>query len=172
MEKNEPCSEAPVKIGLESAEKLNLLFRFDRRSGKIVVIILSEYHHKLCYALLSKGLMIAIVRGLASTSAIENSWRPVRTDVPKAPGLGLMLEQVMFLTRYFIADFIQDLLHSYCGMLWIYTVKHLHLCLAITCQPRETFTIMNICYYLRFITIPTARDLQRHMTKLTAMNIG
>ena len=38
--------------------------------------------------------MIAVIRGLASISAIEKSWLPVRRDVPKAPGLGLMLEEV------------------------------------------------------------------------------
>ena len=39
--------------------------------------------------------MIAVVRGFTGVSSIENSWRPVRTDVPKAPGLGLLLEQVI-----------------------------------------------------------------------------
>ena len=40
------------------------------------------------------GLMIAVIRGLTSISAIEKSWLPVRRDVPRAPGLGLMLEEV------------------------------------------------------------------------------
>ena len=38
--------------------------------------------------------MIAVIRGLASISAIEKSWLPARRDVPMAPGLGLMLEEV------------------------------------------------------------------------------
>ena len=38
--------------------------------------------------------MIAVIRGLTSISAIEKSWLPVRRDVPRAPGLGLMLEEV------------------------------------------------------------------------------
>ncbi|XP_074641522.1 pseudouridylate synthase 1 homolog [Tubulanus polymorphus] len=42
------------------------------------------------------GLMIAIVRGLASMDVISKAWGPAKVDIPKAPGLGLMLEQVHY----------------------------------------------------------------------------
>ncbi|XP_064630466.1 pseudouridylate synthase 1 homolog isoform X2 [Lineus longissimus] len=42
------------------------------------------------------GLMIAVVRGLASVDCIQKSFGPYKTDVPKAPGLGLMLEKLHY----------------------------------------------------------------------------
>ncbi|XP_068510331.1 LOW QUALITY PROTEIN: pseudouridylate synthase 1 homolog [Anas acuta] len=40
------------------------------------------------------GLVIAIVKGYAAESIIERSWGEEKVDVPKAPGLGLVLERV------------------------------------------------------------------------------
>ncbi|THD26002.1 tRNA pseudouridine synthase [Fasciola hepatica] len=45
------------------------------------------------------GLMFAIVRGIATEEVFDLVFRPERVDVPKAPGLGLMLNQVVY-TRY------------------------------------------------------------------------
>ncbi|XP_076208970.1 pseudouridylate synthase 1 homolog isoform X1 [Aptenodytes patagonicus] len=42
------------------------------------------------------GLVIAIVKGYAAESIIELSWGEEKVDVPKAPGLGLVLERVHF----------------------------------------------------------------------------
>ncbi|XP_027757177.1 tRNA pseudouridine synthase A isoform X1 [Empidonax traillii] len=42
------------------------------------------------------GLVIAIVKGYAAESILERSWGEEKVDVPKAPGLGLVLERVHF----------------------------------------------------------------------------
>uniref|UniRef100_A0A8D0L7D8 Pseudouridylate synthase 1 homolog n=1 Tax=Sphenodon punctatus TaxID=8508 RepID=A0A8D0L7D8_SPHPU len=42
------------------------------------------------------GLVIAIVKGYASESVMERSWGEEKVDVPRAPGLGLVLERVHF----------------------------------------------------------------------------
>ena len=40
------------------------------------------------------GMTIAVVRGDANESVINESWNTDRIDVPRAPGLGLMVEEV------------------------------------------------------------------------------
>uniref|UniRef100_A0A8C9U9V4 Pseudouridylate synthase 1 homolog n=3 Tax=Carduelinae TaxID=37599 RepID=A0A8C9U9V4_SERCA len=42
------------------------------------------------------GLVIAIVKGYAAESIMERSWGEEKVDIPKAPGLGLVLEKVHF----------------------------------------------------------------------------
>lgn len=42
------------------------------------------------------GLVIAVMKGYASEDVIERSWGQEKVDVPKAPGLGLVLERVHF----------------------------------------------------------------------------
>lgn len=42
------------------------------------------------------GLVIAVIKGYATESVIERSWGKEKVDVPKAPGLGLVLERVHF----------------------------------------------------------------------------
>ncbi|XP_060929845.1 tRNA pseudouridine synthase A [Limanda limanda] len=42
------------------------------------------------------GLVIAIIKGYANEEVIERSWGQGKVDVPKAPGLGLVLEKVHF----------------------------------------------------------------------------
>ncbi|XP_019937118.2 pseudouridylate synthase 1 homolog [Paralichthys olivaceus] len=42
------------------------------------------------------GLVIAIIKGYATEEVIERSWGQEKVDVPKAPGLGLVLERVHF----------------------------------------------------------------------------
>ncbi|GFS03438.1 tRNA pseudouridine synthase, partial [Elysia marginata] len=42
------------------------------------------------------GLTIAIVRGYCGDGVIDSCWGPEKVDVPKAPGLGLVLEQLHF----------------------------------------------------------------------------
>lgn len=40
------------------------------------------------------GMAFAVVRGHASPEVIESTWKMDRIDVPRAPGLGLMLDEV------------------------------------------------------------------------------
>ncbi len=42
------------------------------------------------------GLVIAVVKGYVDEGVIERSWGEDKVDVPKAPGLGLVLERVHF----------------------------------------------------------------------------
>lgn len=42
------------------------------------------------------GLVIAVVKGYAAPSIMERSWGEDKVDIPKAPGLGLVLETVHF----------------------------------------------------------------------------
>jgi tRNA pseudouridine38-40 synthase len=42
------------------------------------------------------GLMIAIVRGMTTTDTLQKSWEREKLDIPIAPGLGLLLEEVGF----------------------------------------------------------------------------
>lgn len=42
------------------------------------------------------GLVIAVVKGYAGEEVMERSWGLQKVDVPKAPGLGLVLEKVHF----------------------------------------------------------------------------
>ncbi|XP_069563153.1 pseudouridylate synthase 1 homolog [Brachyistius frenatus] len=42
------------------------------------------------------GLVIAVIRGFAKEEVMERSWGQEKVDVPKAPGLGLVLERVHF----------------------------------------------------------------------------
>ncbi|XP_070618677.1 pseudouridylate synthase 1 homolog isoform X2 [Erythrolamprus reginae] len=42
------------------------------------------------------GLVIAIIKGHAAKSIMEQSWGEEKVDIPKAPGLGLILERVHF----------------------------------------------------------------------------
>ncbi|XP_061822455.1 pseudouridylate synthase 1 homolog isoform X1 [Nerophis lumbriciformis] len=42
------------------------------------------------------GLVIAVVKGYAPEDVLERSWGQEKVDVPKAPGLGLVLERVHF----------------------------------------------------------------------------
>ncbi|XP_028273861.1 tRNA pseudouridine synthase A isoform X2 [Parambassis ranga] len=42
------------------------------------------------------GLVIAVIRGYAKEEVMERSWGQEKVDIPKAPGLGLVLERVHF----------------------------------------------------------------------------
>lgn len=56
------------------------------------------------------GMAIAVVRGQASTETIDKSWDTMRIDVPRAPGLGLMLDEVHYerYNRKFANDGIHE----------------------------------------------------------------
>lgn len=40
------------------------------------------------------GMMIAVMRGYTTEATIEATWGKDRIDIPRAPGLGLMLNEV------------------------------------------------------------------------------
>lgn len=40
------------------------------------------------------GLALAVVRGHTTVETISKAWAPTRIDIPVAPGLGLVLEEV------------------------------------------------------------------------------
>lgn len=42
------------------------------------------------------GLAIAVVRGVTIRETIDRAFQPVRIDIPRAPGLGLLLEEVHY----------------------------------------------------------------------------
>ncbi|CAB4059863.1 truA [Lepeophtheirus salmonis] len=42
------------------------------------------------------GIEFAIIKGYASEPVIEESWGVQRIDIPRAPGLGLLLEEVHY----------------------------------------------------------------------------
>ena len=42
------------------------------------------------------GMTIAVVRGQASSETIDKSWESMRIDIPRAPGLGLMLDEIHY----------------------------------------------------------------------------
>lgn len=42
------------------------------------------------------GLVIAVIKGYAEEEVLERSWGQEKVDIPKAPGLGLVLERVHF----------------------------------------------------------------------------
>lgn len=47
------------------------------------------------------GLMIAIVRGLTTADTISRAYEKDKLDIPIAPGLGLLLEEVPFFGAVF-----------------------------------------------------------------------
>ena len=42
------------------------------------------------------GMTIAVVRGQASRETITKTWESMRIDIPRAPGLGLMLDEIHY----------------------------------------------------------------------------
>ena len=40
------------------------------------------------------GMAMAVTRGFTGEDKVEETWKMDRIDVPRAPGLGLMLEEV------------------------------------------------------------------------------
>lgn len=42
------------------------------------------------------GMTVAVVRGQADLKILEATWGMERVDIPRAPGLGLMLEEIHY----------------------------------------------------------------------------
>ena len=45
----------------------------------------------------STGLVIPIVKGICGEDVLQIAWSPEKMDIPKAPGLGLFLNEVGFM---------------------------------------------------------------------------
>ena len=43
------------------------------------------------------GLTMAVIKGYASNETIELCWGANKVDIPKAPGLGLLLDKVWYI---------------------------------------------------------------------------
>ncbi|XP_009554046.1 pseudouridylate synthase 1 homolog isoform X1 [Cuculus canorus] len=69
---------------------------FVRENVEFAVIIVKGQSFMMHQIRKMIGLVIAIVKGYASESILERSWGEEKVDVPKAPGLGLVLERVHF----------------------------------------------------------------------------
>lgn len=67
--------------------------RSDNEFAEIIVRGQSFMMHQIRKMI---GLVIAVIKGYASESVMERSWGKEKVDVPKAPGLGLVLEKVHF----------------------------------------------------------------------------
>ncbi|XP_066465880.1 pseudouridylate synthase 1 homolog isoform X2 [Tiliqua scincoides] len=91
------------------------------------------------------GLVIAIVKGYAAESIMEQSWGEEKVDVPKAPGLGLVLEQVHF--EKYNRRFGNDGLHE--ALEWaevgekIAAFKEQHIYPTIISTEKEEKSMMN-----------------------------
>lgn len=59
------------------------------------------------------GMTIAVVRGFASEDTLEQIWKTDRIDVPRAPGLGLMLEEVRILLVINLLQYLLIRLRGY-----------------------------------------------------------
>lgn len=51
------------------------------------------------------GLTLGIIRGYVNEETIYSSWNYDRFDIPIAPGLGLVLEEVFYFCIYHISFF-------------------------------------------------------------------
>ena len=62
------------------------------------------------YGVFILGMTIAVVRGQASMDTIEKTWEAMRIDVPRAPGLGLVLDEIHYdrYNRRFANDGIHE----------------------------------------------------------------
>ncbi|XP_060851172.1 pseudouridylate synthase 1 homolog isoform X1 [Rhopalosiphum padi] len=88
------------KPGDPSAQRYMVSFYCDKPYEKDGVELISLYVRGQSFMLhqIRKmvGVIIAICRGVAKHDVIERSWQPDRLDLPIAPGLGLVLEEVHY----------------------------------------------------------------------------
>ncbi|XP_036385786.1 tRNA pseudouridine synthase A [Megalops cyprinoides] len=69
---------------------------FVRRGAEFAIVTVKGQSFMMHQIRKMIGLVIAVARGYALDSVLERSWGEEKVDVPKAPGLGLVLEQVHF----------------------------------------------------------------------------
>lgn len=69
---------------------------FIRSDSEFVVITVRGQSFMLHQIRKMIGLVVAVIKGYVKEEVIERSWGQEKVDVPKAPGLGLVLERVHF----------------------------------------------------------------------------
>ncbi|XP_018526057.1 tRNA pseudouridine synthase A [Lates calcarifer] len=69
---------------------------FIRNNSEFAVITVRGQSFMLHQIRKMIGLVIAVIKGYAKEVVIERTWGQEKVDVPKAPGLGLVLERVHF----------------------------------------------------------------------------
>ncbi|KAL8601279.1 hypothetical protein ACOMHN_003223 [Nucella lapillus] len=69
---------------------------FVRDGMEFVILTVNGQSFMLHHIRKMIGLMIAIVRGYCGLDALTKSWGPLKMDIPKAPGLGLFLNELFF----------------------------------------------------------------------------
>uniref|UniRef100_A0A2S2Q1G7 Pseudouridylate synthase 1 homolog n=1 Tax=Sipha flava TaxID=143950 RepID=A0A2S2Q1G7_9HEMI len=88
------------KPGDPSAQRYMVSFYCDKPFEKDGIELISLYVRGQSFMLhqIRKmvGVIIAICRGVANIDVIERSWKQERLDLPIAPGLGLVLEEVHY----------------------------------------------------------------------------
>lgn len=88
------------KPGDPSAQRYMVSFHCDKPFEKDGIELISLYVRGQSFMLhqIRKmvGVIIAICRGVAKIDVIEHSWQHDRLDLPIAPGLGLVLEEVHY----------------------------------------------------------------------------
>ncbi|XP_077864475.1 pseudouridylate synthase 1 homolog [Saccoglossus kowalevskii] len=76
--------------------ELNVSQAFVRCGLEFVVITIIGQSFMIHQIRKMIGLVIAIIRGVAPKSTLDKCWEAGKMDIPKAPSLGLMLENVHF----------------------------------------------------------------------------
>ncbi|KAA8584179.1 pseudouridylate synthase 1 homolog [Etheostoma spectabile] len=111
------------------------------------------------------GLVIAVIKGYAKEDVMERSWGQEKVDVPKAPGLGLVLERVHF-DRYnkrFGGDGLHERLDWECEEEAIKAFKEAHIYPTIVeteCQEGSMVSWMSTLPIHDFEASATATDTQ------------
>ena len=68
---------------------------FERKGHEFAVIKVKGQSFMIHQIRKMIGMTMAVVRGHASETDLVNTWDKERVDVPRAPGLGLMLDEVI-----------------------------------------------------------------------------
>ncbi|XP_031133882.1 tRNA pseudouridine synthase A isoform X1 [Sander lucioperca] len=111
------------------------------------------------------GLVIAVIKGYAKEDVMERSWGQEKVDVPKAPGLGLVLERVHF-DRYnkrFGGDGLHERLDWECEEEAIKAFKEAYIYPSIVeteCQEGSMVSWMSTLPIHDFEASATATDTQ------------
>jgi tRNA pseudouridine38-40 synthase len=89
------CLEPFVEQGLEFVEcrvKGQSFMMHQIRKMVIFLNKVSERMYQQCF--LQVAVAIAVVKGLAEPDLMDKAYGPLRLDLPMAPGLGLVLQEV------------------------------------------------------------------------------
>jgi len=87
---------------------------FDKNGLEFAIIKIKGQSFMLHQIRKMIGMAIAVVRGQCSEENLRKTWETLRIDIPRAPGLGLMLDEIHY-DRY-NTRFAKDGIHE--GLLW------------------------------------------------------